>query len=354
MKWYTLDGPDEDVIVASRIRLVRGIVDRPFPWKLDQKAAAALTAEMKKKLSGLGAACGRTYESCLLAGMNETQRKALRERSLINKNAVLKPGEAGLMLSADEAVSIVMNSEDHFRIQVSRSGSDLRGAWKEADLIDDYIGDHYPYAYDEQFGYLTTYPTNLGTGMRAYQVLHLPLLDSVSRFSEIVEEINRYGLKLKPAFSQDRQQNGNMHVLFNEKTLGSSEEEVIDLLERISSQLCEQERELRDESVKQHRLEVEDLCCKAYGTILYSRLMTKKMAMSLLSQMRWGAKKNVISFKDNCSFYSLMLDMQDGALAVNSAKKDNTEGHNMSRAEWLKDHLPLLAETNPDSTGRTR
>ena len=251
-KWYEQDGPDADVIVASRVRLVRGIAETPFPWKLGQNEAEALTAQMEQKLSGLGAACGRNYETCRLESMTEMQRKALREKSLLNKYAVSEPGKAGLMLSADEAVSIVLNSEDHFRIQVSRSGADLRSAYKEADLIDDHIGDQFSYAYDDQFGYLTAYPTNMGTGMRAYQILHLPLLDSVSRFSEIVEEITRYGLKLKPAFSQERQLNGSMHVLFNEKTLGSSEEEILALLEKVSAQLCEQERELRAESVKQH------------------------------------------------------------------------------------------------------
>ena len=344
MKWYTTGGPDDDVIVASRIRLVRDIQGVPFPWKAGEKENSRLTAEMLQKLSGIGAAGGRSFENCRLSGMSQTERAALRERSLINRSAAKSPAQAGLMLSSDEAVSIVLNSEDHFRIQVSHSGSSLREAYKEADFIDDYIGEHYSYAFDDQFGYLTTYPTNIGTGMRAYQILHLPLLDSVTRFSEITEEINRYGLKLKPAFSQDRQQNGNMHVLYNEKTLGSSEEEIIALLEKVSAQLSEQERELRDESVKQHRLEVEDICCKAYGTIRYSKLMTMKMAMNMLSQMRWGAAKEVVRFKSDCQFYGMMLDIQEAALAISAGGRSDTENHNRSRADWMKSHLPELAE----------
>ena len=351
MKWYTTNGPDSDVCVASRIRLVRDIAGKAFPWRLGEQDGKALTAQMMKDLSGLGAACGRNVEGCMLQGMSLTERTALRERSLITSNAIKNPAQAGLLLSADEAVSVVLNGDDHFRIQVSHSGSDLRAAYKEADLIDDLIGEHYGYAFDDQFGYLTTYPTSIGTGMRAYQILHLPLLDSVSRFPEIIEEISRYGLKLKPAFSQDRQQNGSMHVLFNEKTLGSSEEEIIALLEKVSSQLCEQERELRKESVRQHRLEVEDICCKAYGTIRYARLMTMKMAMNMLSQMRWGAEKKVIRFQTDCSFYGLMLDIQDGALSVSSGKKDGSDNHNLSRARWLKEHLPALAEDESVDNG---
>ena len=342
MKWYEEKDTDNDVIVASRIRLLRNIKDYRFPWKLQEEESKALTKELEERLSGIGSLDGRTYTISDLANMSKLERNALRERRLISRQAAKDPANAGLLQSADEAVSLTINCEDHFRMQISHTGAQLRQSWKEMDKLDDYINERYAYAFDEQVGYLTTYPTNIGTGMRAYLVLHLALLDSVSRFENIVEEISRFGLKLKPAFSSDKQLNGNMYVLYNEKTLGTSEEEILELLEKIGGQLENQERSLRDNSIEQHRLEAEDICYKAYGTIRYSKLMTLKMAMHLVSQLRWGQEKQVIRFKEYCNFYEIMMGMQEANLAINSKNLTKTAGQDQQRAEYLRSCLPEL------------
>lgn len=342
MKWYEEKDAENDVIVASRIRLLRNLRDEKFPWRLEEQEASRLTEELETKLTGIGSLDGRSYQTIQLSDLTQVQRNALRERRTISRTAAKQPGRAGLMLSADEAVSLILNCEDHFRIQVSHSGAQLKQSWKETDKIDDYINELYPYAFDEQVGYLTTYPTNMGTGMRAYQILHLALLDSVSRFEDIVEEIGRYGIKLKPAFSSDRQLNGNMYVLYNEKTLGISEEEILELLEKVGGQLAGQERSLRDNSVEQHRLEVEDICYKAYGTIRYSKLMTLKMSMHLLSQLRWGQEKQIIRFSRYCNFYEIMMGIQEANLTLGSEKPADASKQNQIRAEYIQKCLPEL------------
>ena len=332
MKWYEEKDAENDVIVASRIRLLRNLRDYKFPWKLEKEEAGKLTGELEEKLRGIGNIDGRSYSVYDLSGMTQTERNALRERRMISRRAAKEPGQAGLIRSADEAVSLTINCEDHLRMQVSHAGAQLHQSWKEMDKIDDYVNELYPYAFDDQVGYLTTYPTNIGTGMRAYLVLHLALLDSVSRFDDIVDEIGRFGLKLKPAFSSDRQLNGNMYVLYNE------------LLDKVGGQLAGQERTLRDNSIEQHRLEVEDICYKAYGTIRYSKLMTLKMGMHLVSQLRWGQEKQIIRFKEYCNFYEIMMGMQEANLmAQNKAAKDASK-QNQLRAEYLKSHLPELVQ----------
>ena len=179
--------------------------------------------------------------------------------------------------------------------------------------------------------------------MRAYLVLHLALLDSVSRFDDMVDEIGRFGLKLKPAFSNDRQLNGNMYVLYNEKTLGTSEEEILELLDKVGGQLASQERTLRDNSIEQHRLEVEDICYKAYGTIRYSKLMTLKMGMHLVSQLRWGQEKQIIRFKEYCNFYEIMMGMQEANLTAQN-KTTGVSKQNQLRADYLRSCLPELVQ----------
>lgn len=343
MKWYEEKDAENDVVVASRIRLLRNLRDYKFPWKLEEKEAGSLTGELEEKLKNVGTLDGRSYESCRLGQLTQVQRNALRERKTISQAAAKQPGQAGLILSGDEAVSLILNCEDHLRIQVSHSGAQLMQSWKEVDKLDDYINELYPYAFDDNVGYLTTYPTNIGTGMRAYVVLHLALLDAVSRFDDIVGEIGRYGLKLKPAFSSDRQLNGNMYVLYNEKTLGISEDEILELLEKVAGQLVSQERSLRDSSLEQHHLEAEDICYKAYGTIRYSRLMTLKMSMHLLSQLRWGQEKQIIRFKSYCNFYEIMLGIQEANLAMTCEKPEDASRQNQTRAEFIRKCLPELA-----------
>ena len=302
MKWYEEKDAENDVIVASRIRLLRNLRDYKFPWKLEEEDAKRLTKELEEKLCGIGSLDGRSYQTWDLLTMTQTKRNALRERRMISRRAA-----------------------------------------KEPDRIDDYINELYPYAFDDQVGYLTTYPTNIGTGMRAYLVLHLALLDSVSRFDDMVDEIGRFGLKLKPAFSSDRQLNGNMYVLYNEKTLGTSEEEILELLDKVGGQLASQERTLRDNSIEQHRLEVEDICYKAYGTIRYSKLMTLKMGMHLVSQLRWGQEKQIIRFKEYCNFYEIMMGMQEANLTAQN-KTTGVSKQNQLRADYLRSCLPELVQ----------
>lgn len=340
MKWYEENGNDSDVVVGSRIRLVRNLKDYCFPWKLKQEQASSLSEELSEKLIGVGALSGRTMESCKLNILSHTQRDALRERRVISRTAAKEPASARLLLSKDESVSILINCEDHLRIQVC-SVSDLEQTWKEADRIDDYVNELYPYAFDEKIGYMTTFPTSIGTGMRVYKILHLPMLDSLDRFSELAGEVGRYGLKLKPAFSSDKQSNGNMYVLYNEKTLGISEVEILQLIDKVGSQLISQERTLRENSVKAHRLEAEDICYKAYGTIKYSRLLTMKMAMNLLSQLRWLQEMGLIELEKYCNFYGLMLEIQQAGLSLQGETSKKIR-EDQQRAEYLRSRLPRL------------
>lgn len=341
MKWYEERSSEKDVIVASRIRLLRNLTDYVYPWKLKEEESEKLIAKLRDGMADLTSMDGRVYQFCKLDQLTEAQRMAFRERRVISQAAAQSSG-AGLLLSEDESVSILMNCEDHLRIQINKAGAQLSQAWKEIDRIDDYINARYPYAFDEHVGYLTTYPTNIGTGMRAYMVLHLALFDSVSKFQDIIGEIGRYGLKLKPAFASDRQQNGNMYLLYNEKTLGISEEEILELLEKVAGQLTAQERMLRENSVEKHHLEVEDICYKAYGTIRYSRLLTLKMAMHLLSQLRWGQEMDVIHFQKPCNFYELMMEIQQANLAVTCSKPMQADAQNEVRAKWIREKLPEL------------
>ena len=344
MKWYEETGSDSSVAVASRIRLSRNLQEYKFPGKLNRDEANALTKELSDRLKRLSSVDGRSYEGMLLGQMDEIDRRALQERQLINSASVEAPQGAGLLVSGDEAVSVTLNSVDHIRLQVSRSGMELKEIWGQIDRLDDCINEMYPYAFDETLGYMTAYPTNVGTGMKAYVVLHLALLDSIDKFSDIVSEIGRYGVNLRPAFGKDRDISGNLYVLFNQKTLGVSEQEIIQIIEKVSGQLIAQEKSLRRHSAENHRLRAEDICLKAYGNLRYCRLMSLQTGMRLLSSLRWGQEEQVVSFEHYCNLYGLMQGIQPASLCVFYKKQLDGEALDQARADYLHRFLPALKE----------
>lgn len=342
MKWYDESGSESSVVVASRIRLVRNLNAYRFPGTLPSGETDELTKELCGKLKRISSVDGRSYEDCILSNMEQTQREALQERQIINRASVEEPAGVGLLLSGDEAVSVTINSVDHIRMQVSKSGMELQQIWGQIDKLDDCINEMYPYAYDDKLGYMTTYPTNLGTGMKAYLVLHLALLDSVEKFPDIVSEISRYGVKLRPAFGKSKETSGNLYVLFNQKTLGVSEQEVMQIIEKVGGQLAAQEKSLRQHSIERHRIHAEDICMKAYGNLRYSRLMTLQTGMHLLSSLRWGQEEQVITFEKYCNMYELMIGIQPSSLSVFFEKRLEGEALDQARAEYLQRFLPQL------------
>lgn len=350
MMWYEENNGDSQIAVASRIRLDRNFRDYRFPERMEKEERSSLTDDLMRRLSGTDFGDGRSFRSIRLDNISRPEREALAERMLIGKSCLEHSEGGGLYLSRDEAVSITVNSVSHIRLQISRSGMDFRSLWGAIDRLDDKVAGFYPYAFDEKFGYRTTYPTNVGTGMKAFLVLHLPLLDSVEKFPEIMDEMGRYGLRLTPAFGKNREQCGNLYVLMNRKTLGVSEHDIMDIMENVAGQLISQEKSMRENSVKHHRLHTEDLCYKAYGTLRYARLMPWKTAMTLLSKLRLGQEEGVIGFERYCCIYELMTGIQRYSLEERYHKSfESEEELDHARAEYLKEKLPRLKDDGGDS-----
>lgn len=239
---------------------------------------------------------------------------------------------------------MTVNSTDHIRMQISQSGMELQQIWSQMDKLDDCMNEMYPYAFDSKLGYMTTYPTSVGTGMKAYLILHLALLDSVAKFPEIISEISRYGIKIRPAFGKTKENSGSLYVMFNQKTLGVSEQEIIQIMEKIAGQLVSQEKDLRRHSVERHRIHAEDICYKAYGNLKYSRLMTLETGMSLLSQLCWGQEEQVITFERYCNIYELMTGIQPANLSVFYDRPLKGDALEQARAEYLQRFLPEIRQ----------
>lgn len=341
LKWFEKSEPNFPNLLSSRIRLVRNWDGYQFPSQLDDKQALELIRQIQTGLSYLGEMDGNTYEYTFLNELSELERKALRDRRILNAAIVEKKAPVGIILSEDEKTSLILNGSDHFRMQKIGAGLLLEELWKEIDKLDDYVNRMFPYAFDEKYGYLTSYPTNVGTGMRASVVIHLPTLSLAKKFNRLIGEMARFGVTIRSVYGGDTNY-GALYEVVNQKTLGITEKEIIELVAKVALQLNGQELQVREMSLKKHRLEREDEVYKSYGVLKYARRLSSKDAMTFLSQLMAGQSDGLLLTKEPCSFYRLMLGIQSASLQKLSDRPLNGEELDAARAAYLRRELPEI------------
>lgn len=344
LKWYDMEGANQDIVVASRIRLQRNLKEYPFPVKLNKEETVRLNAQLTMDLAGIQTVTAQDYDVIALDGLSDRARTALQERQLISHGIAQKKTPVSIMLSKDESVGIIMNGEDHLRLQISKSGLNLEGAWAKADQIDDLINEKYEYAFDPKYGYMTTYPTHLGTGMRAYLIVHIPIFSASKKFKSVMNEMGRFGIVFKNAFGGEDENYGDIYVLYNQKTLGQSEQEIIALVNKVGKQVMEQENRLRGLSLKNQKAQREDQSYRAYGILKYARSLTFKDALLQLSRLRLGISMGLLNLKDSTSIFQLMQCCQPATLQTMYHKELGEEELNRLRAEYIRSCLPMLKE----------
>jgi protein arginine kinase len=269
-------------------------------------------------------------------------KQALREHRVLNSELEKSKRPMGLLLSEDESESILLCGDDHLRMQFILPGTGLHKAWQYADALDNQVNQIFEYAFSEKYGYLTAFPTNVGTGLRASCVLHLPLLSKVRSFKSLQEEIARIGFTLKGVMGSGNDNYGELYRLSNQKTLGQSEEDVIEGVERIALQLAGQERKVRNDAIKSRRNELEDEIYKSFGVMKYARRLTLKETMLYLSQVRLGVCDGIIELDKPINFYGLMLGVQPGSLKVYAGQDLSKNDILQVRADYLREMLPEL------------
>lgn len=343
LKWFEQTEGHQPNIVSSRVRLVRNWDQYRFPKSLSAAESEELVKRLEYGLKDLKELDGRDYEYAYLEELDELSRRALRERRILNSSILEKKDTVGLIVSGDESVSVVLNGDDHIRMQLLSPGLRLNELWKRADAMDDYINARFSYAFDEKYGYLTSFPTNVGTGMRASVTLHLPTLSMGKKFQNLVADMSRFGVALRGVYGEGSENYGALYEVANQKTLGLSEKEIIDLVTQTAGQLNSQEHQVRTMALNNHRLEREDEAYKSYGVLKYARRLSGKDAMIFLSQMMAGADDGILTFREPCSIYRLMLGIQTANLQKLSHKPLSKEELDVARAAYIREELPELA-----------
>lgn len=341
-KWYEQLAPDSDVVISSRVRLARNLENYPFSGKITEEQAVALVNEVKAITGDLTEKDNRRFYACNISTLSEIDKIAMVERHIVSPLLAEKEQTTGLILAEDETVSIMINEEDHVRIQAIVGGMNLEQAYQEADLVDDIAYEKLHFAYDEKYGYLTACPTNAGTGMRASCMVFLPALSSARMIQKLMEEVGKYGVTIRGIYGEGTKSLGNIYQISNQKTLGISESEIIENLKRIVLQVVKQERKRREYMLSVNADEIEDQVFRSYGVLKYARQISSDDAMTLLSQIKFGNDCGLIKFDREFNVHKLMMGVQPGSLQWTLGKNVGSQTRDQSRAEYIRKELPTI------------
>lgn len=332
-KWYIGSGEQSDIVVSTRIRLARNINEYPFPNKLNTKTRMELNNVIKEAIESDNKFGLRFIEMRTLARF---EAASMAERHIISPEFASDLDGRALMLSADEDISLMLNEEDHIRLQVMKSGFALDEAYAVANELDDMLSDKFNFAFDERIGYLTQCPTNLGTGMRASVMLHLPALTLSGQIHKLINTISKLGLTFRGAFGEGTKAVGDMYQLSNQITLGISEEFAVKNLKAITLQLCAQERAAREEMLKD--ISTDDRIFRAYGILKWARLLSTKELMENLSLVRLGSVTGKISIPIE-TVNELMVSMQPATINARAGQRLPEQERDSVRAAEVRNKL---------------
>lgn len=339
-KWYNSSQTDNNIVISSRIRLARNIKKYPFSSRLTDKQAADLIEEVKASVKNEKTSFGDSFDFIDMTQKSELEKYILFENHSISSDLLNNKKPSGLLIKDDETISIMINEEDHIRIQTVMPGYNIEKAWDTADKIDDLIEESVDYAFDENYGYLTSCITNVGTGMRASFMIHIPFIEMFGQVENLSQAINKFGMTLRGIYGEGSQPLGSIYQVSNQVTLGKSEKEIIEALENVINQITEQETLLRDKAIKGGKIELEDRIFRSYGILSNCRKISSKEAMRFLSDLRIGIISGLFKPKnENVNIYSIMMSIQPGNLMKYMGQEEDAEKRDIKRADFIREKL---------------
>jgi len=338
-KWFEHVGEETDIAVSTRVRLARNIDNTPFPARQDGSAAAETAALLKAPVLENPVTAGQ-FSEISISKINALERLSLVERHLISP-AFAKSDAGVLLLSRDEGIAVMLNEEDHMRLQVLGAGFCPEKCLETAVRLDRMIEEGLTsrgakYAFDENWGYLTRCPTNLGTGMRVSVMLHLPALASGGKVAALTGALGKMGIAVRGFYGEGSREFGELYQVSNQLTLGSTEEELVSRMRDVCSRVIGEERNARNEMLASSREQLEDKVYRAEGLLKSARVLTASEAMQLLSDARLGMSLGLIKggMKD---INAMLSDILPATLTIKAREPLSPERRDVKRAAVLRE-----------------
>jgi len=330
------------IVLMTRVRLARNLAGKSFPgWAKEKerttimeacREAVVATPQMKRSLS-------TTVDE-----LSELEKQILVERHLISRELSGAKSGAGVIISKDQAFSVMINEEDHLRIQTLRAGFQLKKTWNAINDLDTALEDKLDYAFSPTLGYLTACPTNLGTGMRASAMMHLPALVISSQMEKVVRAVNQLGMVVRGLFGEGSDASGSIFQISNQTTLGESEEDIIKRLGSVLNSIVEHELNARDRLMENDAPKVFDKIGRAYGILQNSHLLSSGEAMNLLSLLRLGIDLGVFPDNSRCVIDRLFIEAQPGHIQHTTKHDLESSERDTLRAEKLRVEFAAFAK----------
>lgn len=341
-EWLSSHGPDADIVISSRIRLARNLRGHRFGVQCDAAEKAAVEGEVRDALGVVDFGEEMTYIP--LASAAPLDAELLVERHLISKELARADGPRGVCFSPSERISVMVQEEDHLRLQVLRSGFQLLEAWNAADDLDDRISRKLDVAFSARFGYLTCCPTNVGTGLRASVMLHLPALVYSKHIEKVFQAGAKMGLAVRGLYGEGTQPSSDFFQISNQTCLGKSETDLIDGLHRVVPQFILYERKVRDGLMKGDRAGLEDRCWRAYAALRAARTLATEEALELLSALRLGVGLGVLPPRVTMDLVNeLFITCQPAHLQRMGTGAIEPRERDVARAKFMREKLGEIA-----------
>ncbi|MGB9803460.1 protein arginine kinase [Desulfofundulus sp.] len=344
--WMDGTGPESDIVISSRVRVARNLAHLPFPHLLSREKAEDVIHAVQTAVEN------RVFREKMgkmeLTRMNEltpVERQILVEKHLISPDLLEDFERKAVVLRDDEVLSVMVNEEDHLRLQCLLPGLQLNRAWELVSRLDDGLEATLDYAFDEKLGYLTACPTNVGTGLRASVMLHLPGLVMVNQIKGVLGTITKLGLTVRGLYGEGTEAKGNLFQVSNQVTLGQAEEDIIANLISVTRQLLGQERAAREALYRERREQLEDRVGRAYGLLKHARVMTSEEAMSLFSDLRLGIDMGIIKNIPAPLIIELMVLTRPAFLVKVTGKDLSPVERDIYRAQLIRRKLSAAQQS---------
>ena len=336
-EWLRGGGPESDIVISSRIRLARNLAAFPFSNRASSHQKAEIESSLRERLPKLELNPNLNYIH--LPGLSPLDRQFLVERQLVSRELANADGPRGVALGAHETISVMVNEEDHLRLQVMRSGFTLDEAWQDIDRLDDLIEQKISYAFSEEFGYLTACPTNVGTGMRASVMLHLPALVLTKQIEKVFRALQKINLAVRGLYGEGSRASGDFYQISNQVTLGKSETTILSEIREVIPQIITYERQARQTLTRESRQALHDRVSRAFGTLCSATMMTSEETMDLLSSVRLGINLGLLEDITIPTVNQLFIQTQPAHLQKLMGTALDGEERNAARARYLRQRL---------------
>ncbi|MBP2002601.1 protein arginine kinase [Paenibacillus shirakamiensis] len=338
-EWMRNRGYESDIVISSRVRIARNLQHLAFPMLATNSQSEEVLAKLQDVLQDERLHQFGQMHTLLLDELDELDKEVLVEKHLISPNLANESRSGAVLISEDESLSIMINEEDHLRIQCLYPGFHVQDAWEKATAVDDIFESHVDFAFDDKRGYLTSCPTNVGTGLRASVMMHLPALVLSQQINRILSAVTQVGLTVRGIYGEGSEAMGNLFQISNQITLGQSEVEIIDNLHGVVLQIIEHEKSARQKLISESRLRMTDRVMRSFGILSNASIMDAKEAAQRLSDVRLGVDLGLIDHLSAPALNELNVLTQPGFLQKTFNEHMERGERDMYRAKLIREKL---------------